>query len=409
MNNSEANSFHRPVIVVGAGPVGMTAALALRRHGIPATILEAEPEGRMRPGSRAIYIHKATLKLLEEISPGLGFKLAQRGLVWPLKRTLFRGKEVYRRVYATPDPKELPPFTSLPQTEIEAFMLQACKDAGVEFVWNTPVSDVKTDDRRVTIATETGQVWTAEYVVGADGSRSVVRKSLGIKMEGARSPNAFVVVDVKEDPDNPLPLERIFHYQHPAMGGRNVLYVPFTGGWRIDLQLFEGDDPDDFSSTEGVKAWLRKVFDPKYAERITWVSTYQFLQVVAEEFTDPNYRVLLAGESCHLFAPFGARGLNSGVPDAVAAVKAINTALNAREAAAGQQAVMIAADKRKKAAMHNRANAGVALNHLQGNSFEMRVKRYWAAALAPMMPKLGRWLDEGPYGPKAGPSASSKY
>jgi 3-(3-hydroxy-phenyl)propionate hydroxylase len=68
------------------------------------------------------------------------------------------------------------------------------------------------------------------------------------------------------------------------------------GGWRIDLQLFDEDDPAEYSGVEGVRKWLPKVMDAKYAERITWVSTYQFLQVVAKDFTDARRRVLLAGE-----------------------------------------------------------------------------------------------------------------
>ena len=84
----------REAIVVGAGPVGMTAALALHQHGIRATVIEAEPEGRERAGSRAIYIHKETLKLLEQISPGLGFELARIGIIWPVKKTYYRGDPV---------------------------------------------------------------------------------------------------------------------------------------------------------------------------------------------------------------------------------------------------------------------------------------------------------------------------
>lgn len=67
--------------------------------------------------------------------------------------------------------------------------------------------------------------------------------------------------------------------------------------------------------------------DPKYADRITWISTYTFYQVVAETYTDQHNRVILAGEAAHLFAPFGARGLNSGVPDAIVAAKGIQKAL----------------------------------------------------------------------------------
>lgn len=218
MSTQEGNQFHRQVLVVGAGPVGLTAALALRSLGLPATILEAEREGRLRPGSRAIYIHKATLNHLEEISPGLGFAFAKHGLVWPIKRTLFRGKEVYVKKYDTPNANEIPPFTSLPQDVIERLLYQACLESGVEFVWNTPIKDAKTNESGATLTAESGDIWTADYVIAADGARSVIRKSVGIELEGPRTNDIFLVVDVKEDEENPLPIERVFHYQHPAMG-----------------------------------------------------------------------------------------------------------------------------------------------------------------------------------------------
>ncbi|GAB7386403.1 FAD-dependent monooxygenase [Bacillaceae bacterium] len=410
MKQTNQQSTHRPVLVVGAGPIGLTAALALRSVGLPATILEAESEGRQRPGSRAIYFHNATLKLWEEIYPGLGFTFAKHGVTWQVKRTLYRGKEVYVKRYPAPNPNELPHFTSLPQVEAERFLFEACVNAGVEVVWDTPVTEVKTDEHGVTVTTESGEVWTADYLIAADGARSTVRKSVGIEMEGPRSNDIFIVVDVKEDMDNPLPIERVFHYQHPAAGGRNVLFVPFAGGWRIDLQLLAGDDPEEFGSVEGVKKWLPLVMDRKYADRISWVSTYQFYQVVAKSFTDEHCRILLAGEAAHLFAPFGARGMNSGVPDAILAARAIAKALQAKEAADAKEAILAAANERRAAAQYNRDCAGIALEHIQGTSPYIGMKREIAASLASLVPRLGKWLDEGPYGPKFGPpQVSTKY
>lgn len=102
--------------------------------------------------------------------------------------------------------------------------------------------------------------------------------------------------------------------------------------------------------------------------------------------------------------------MNSGVPDAVTAARAIDKALRSNDAMTAQQAVMIAADKRKKAAQYNRDAAGVALHHLQGKTLEMKLKRSLAASFAPMWPRLGKWLDEGPYGPKnAAKAVGSKY
>ncbi len=191
------------------------------------------------------------------------------------------------------------------------------------------------------LTTASGEIYEAGYIIGCDGARSVVREQAGLVLRVRTRPIHSLHLDVKEDEENPLPLERTFHYQHPAMGGRNVMFVPFKGGWRVDLQLLETDNPYDFTSMEGIKQWLPKVMDTKYADRVTWVSTYRFHQVVANSLTDEKCRVLLAGEAAHLFAPFGARGLNSGVPDALKAVSGIEQALQAESEEKRRRAISL--------------------------------------------------------------------
>ena len=196
MDTASSPAQYREVLVVGAGPVGLVAALALRAHGRAVTLLEAEPEGRSRPGSRAIFVHKESLKALEQLLPGLGLHIASHGLVWQTKRTFWGRKEVFVRHYPAPKPETLPPFSSLPQVEIERFLFEACREAGVEFAWSTPVATVETRPDGVTLTDTSGIQWTADYVIGADGSRSAVRHALGIPMEGSRSKHSYIVVDV---------------------------------------------------------------------------------------------------------------------------------------------------------------------------------------------------------------------
>jgi len=391
-----------PVIVVGAGPVGMAAALALRARGLQVLIVEAEPAERTRPGSRAIFVHKESLQLLDSFQPGLGHRIAAAGLVWPTRRSTFRGKDVYRRIYPPLPPGALPPSASLPQVETERFLLEACHAAGIDFRWSATVSDVKVSDHDVVVDLESGEQLHAPYVVGADGARSAVRPALGIPLDGPRSEIPFVIVDVAEDPDDPLPLERVFNYEHPGVEGRNVLLVPFAGGWRVDLQCRQDDDAEAFSGPEGVRRWLARVLPPRYADRVRWVSTYRFLQAVAREFTDPQRRVLLVGEAAHLFAPFGARGMNSGIADAAAAAAAIRAALHSDTSAAARRAVEHFAADRHDAARYNRDAARTALTHMQGRGAAAKLKRRVAALLAPRVERAGQWLDTAPYGPRAG-------
>ncbi len=404
----DPRSRHRPVIVVGAGPVGLSAALAVRAAGLPATILEAGPENRLRPGSRAIYIHGTTLETLERVHAGLGRQLAERGVVWPTRRTLWRGREVFSRTYDPAPKSKLPHFTSLPQTQAETLFLEACTQDGVELVWGAAVAGVDSRADGVTIHLASGDGWTADYLVGADGARSAVRQAIGVELEGNYSVNSYVIVDVAEDPSEPLPVERVFHYEHPAVGGRNVLLVPFAGGWRADLQCKEDDDPEAFSKPEGARAWVASTLGERYGGRVTWVSTYQFLQVIAQSFVDRNRRVLLVGEAAHLFAPFGARGMNSGIADAAAAATAIKAAIGARYTAAASAAIDDFARERHAAAEWNRAAAGEALAHLQAHTPWRRVRRIAAVLAAPWWPRAGQWLDTAPYGPRGGPPTAGR-
>ena len=389
----------KAIVVVGAGPVGMTAALALRSLGRPVTVVEEGAQDRVRPGSRAIFIHKASLLVLEKIRAGLGVELNRHGLLWRTKRTLYRGREVFQRTYPLPSTGQLPAATSLPQLVTEEVLYRACLDAGVEFVWSARVSRASPSDDGVAIETADGRRSSARYVIAADGARSAVRESTGLFFEGPRTTNAYVIVDVAEDPARPLPPERIFHYEHPAVGGRNVLFVPFAGHWRIDLQCHANDDPEKFSGSQGARTWLPHVMRADYSDRITWVSTYVFRQAIANRFTDEKRRVLLIGEAAHIFAPFGARGLNSGIPDAFIAAAAVDRALGATSPTEAAAAIDRFAESRRTAAIRNRAASNIALQHLTAPTMGRRIARRVAAELAPRFERLGRWLDRAPYGP----------
>ena len=389
------------VIVVGAGPVGLVAALALRkRHGLHVTVLEQESAGRLRPGSRAIFLHRVSLEILGELDTAVAADVARHGLVWSIKRTTYRGHEVYVRRY--PPPRGWPAATNLSQVETEEILFNACVSAGVEFRWNQPVSSVRSSPEAVVVQTSDGSFLASGHVIGADGARSAVRSSIGVQLSGPRWMNTFVVVDVAEDPDDPLPVERVFHYEHPMVGYRNVLMVPFAGHWRIDLQCKPSDNSEEFSGRDGVRRWLSAVMPPKYADRVTWVTSYQFRQAIADGFADPQGRVLLVGEAGHVFAPFGARGLNSGIADAYVAAEAIARAAAEPGRVGASPAIEAFARTRRRAAMRNAAASTSALKHLTARSLTRRGMRWTAGHLAPFITATGKWMDTAPFGPPLG-------
>ncbi|MEU2791172.1 FAD-dependent monooxygenase [Streptomyces sp. NPDC007100] len=382
------------VLVAGAGPVGLATALLLRARGLPVTVLEAAAERAPRPGSRAIFLHRQSLATLAAADPALGAELVRNGLVWGARCTYFAGREVHRRTY-TPAPADRAPFSSLPQPVMEELLRAACRRAGAGIRWNTPVTGVEPAPDGVLVRTPDA-VHRAAYAVGCDGARSAVRRAVGVGLRGPRSPYAFLVLDVADDPAHPLPLERAFHYRDPRMDARNVLTVPFRGGLRVDVQCRPDDDPDALGAA--ADDWLPGLLPAGHARTVTWSSHYRFQQVVADALTDAHGRVLLAGEAGHLFAPFGARGLNSGIADAAAAAAA---------AATGDVSGYAAA--RHRAAVLNRRAAGRALAHLTATDPWHRAAQHLAAAAAPRSRRAGRWLDSAPYGPRDAGIPGSRY
>ncbi|MEU9285876.1 FAD-dependent monooxygenase [Streptomyces sp. NPDC048275] len=396
-DESPAPDREQPVLVVGAGPVGLSAALGLRAQGLPVVLLEADPQERERPGSRALFVHRETLRLLDGMRPGLAADITAYGRTWHTRRTLYRGREVYSRTFPPPSGSGTPPFTSLRQVDTERFLRTACEAAGVEFVWGVRVEGLIVTPTEVTLTDGDGRFWTGTHAVAADGARSTVRRELGIAMEGTHAEGFHVVVDVADIPGAELPLERVFHYEHPGADGRSVMRVPFTGGFQVDLQCRDDDAQEAYGTEEAVREWLPSVVGEGYGERVLWVSTYRFLRKVAASFTDPHRRVLLVGEAAHLFPPFGARGMNSGIADAAAAARAV--------AAGTTEEVAEFADVRRAAALFNSAAAGIALDHLRPRRRIVRVKQRAAAALAPVLPWCGSWLEHAPYGPRHGAAA----
>jgi 3-(3-hydroxy-phenyl)propionate hydroxylase len=388
-----------PLVIVGAGPVGLAAAIAVRAYGLPVTVLETRSEEHPRIGSRAIFIHHDSLQLMESWYPGLGRRIASRGLTWQTRRTTWRGQDVFVRTYPGAAPDRLPPMSSLAQSLTEEVLTDACCELDVKFVWDCEVSDVTVAGDHVVLKDTRARTWKARQVIAADGPGSRVRELLGIGLDGLVNQTRFVVVDATEDPEDPRKQERVFHFAHPAFGGRNVLMVPFAGGWRVDFQCLDSDDLATYCAGPGLREWIATALGPAYAERITWCSTYSFGNLVADRMVDSSGRVLLVGDAAHLFAPFGARGMNSGFFDADAAARAVMQAQRSADAASWPTTMHEFARQRREAALRNQRATVAALNHILPGPSVASLGRVAAAALARWGLSAGAWLDRSVYGP----------
>lgn len=300
--------------IVGAGPVGLTLALELARRGVPSTVLDAGERGCV--GSRAIALHRSALTTWEPL--GVTSFIVGGGVAWRVRRTFYREAEVHTLILPEPAPGELPLWTNYPQSALETLLLDAAEASElIELCWRCRVVGLGVDDASVTLAVDTGdpslRTCNFRYVVAADGCRSTMREAMRLPFPGASYPDQFLITDVRAAVD--WPAEPRFHFDHPCHPGSTVLIHPQPSNiWRVDWQLGRGIDPEVIDTLARVK--LDQLFG-SIPYRLVWSSVYRFHQRLLPQLHYPTTRprVFFAGDAAHLVAPFGARGLNSGIAD----------------------------------------------------------------------------------------------
>lgn len=311
---SETKTAREPVLIAGAGPVGMTLALALAGHGVQSVLVDRRG-GEPHIGSRSICVARATLEVLERVA-GCGRQMAEEGVSWTLGRTYFRDREIFQIRFPAVGRETFPPFVNLGQQRVEEILIERmANEPLIEMRWEHVVEGLEEDGESVTLRAmgPDGPVEIrGSYLVGADGARSRVREFAGIDFAGHSHEDRFLIVDLRAD--LPFPDERRFYFDHPKNPGRQVLIHPQPDSvWRIDWQVPSNVDLEEEERTGKLHERIRAMIgDAPY--EIVWKSLYTFHQRRASKFR--SGRVLLAGDAAHVFAPFGARGMNSGVQDA---------------------------------------------------------------------------------------------
>lgn len=310
------------VLVVGAGPVGLTLAAALVARGIRAVVLDRQAAGHNT--SRAAVVHAYTLESLEPL--GVTDRLVARGL--QARRFTIRDRD---RVLVPIDFRRLPtryPYTLMvSQAETEAVLLERLHELGGQVHRPCVLAGLAQDDQGVTATLTDGRRLQARYAVGADGLHSTVRDAACIDFEGGAYDESFLLADVKAE--GGLPRDEVILYFSPA---GMVVVAPLPGG--VHRVVATVDQAPEQPSAGDVQALLDARGPESQRARVhevLWGSRFRVQHRVAAHYRQG--RVLLAGDAAHVHSPAGGQGMNAGIVDAMVLAGALEQALGGDEAA----------------------------------------------------------------------------
>lgn len=303
---------HHPVIVVGAGPVGLTLALDLDARGIPVVLLD--DSDRIGEGSRGICYAKRTLEVWQRL--GVARPVLEKGVVWKKGRVFHRDRELYDFDLLDEGGHAMPAFVNIQQYWVEKYLIDAISQRpGISLRWRNAVSAVERRDDGVIVTVDTPEGpyrLTCDWLVCCDGARSPTRAMLGLAFDGEVFDDQFLIADVRMTA--PFPTERWFWFEPPFHTGQSaLLHKQPDDVWRIDLQLTPDADTVAERQPDRVRERIRKMIGNDAFE-LVWVSVYRFQCRRLKNFV--HGRVIFAGDAAHQVSPFGARGANSGIQDA---------------------------------------------------------------------------------------------
>lgn len=308
-----------PVLVVGAGPIGLVTALGIAQQGVRCVLIESELQ--VSEGSRAIVFTRRSMEILQQV--GVASAIAAHGLPWRFGNSFYRGQRVFRMEAPHAPDDRFAPMTNLQQQFVEQYLAdEVARQPLIELRWGHKVTRVVRNDEHsgvtLEIATSSGTYeQPAQWVVAADGARSTLRTLCGLKLEGAAYEGRFVIADIRID--LPLPTERLAFFDPDWNRGNTVLmHREPEGIWRIDYQLPADESSEQALSiaslTTRIDAQLAMIGHASTPWQLDWCSVYS-----ARALTLPDYvhgRIAFVGDAAHLLPIFGVRGANTGFQDA---------------------------------------------------------------------------------------------
>ena len=303
--------LRKPLIVIGAGPVGLAAAVDARLQGLEVLVLDDDKT--VSVGSRAVCYAKRSLEVLDRL--GVADPACELGVSWNIGRTFLEEDEVYQFNLVPDAGHKRPGMINLQQYHIEEMLIARALELGADIRWQHKVTAVTRHENHATLTVETPDGTfdiEADWLVVADGARSPIRRHLGLDIEGRVFQDRFLIADVIMKAD--YPAERWFWFDPPFHPNQSVLlHKQSNNVWRIDFQLGWDADPEEEKKPEKVIPRLQAMLGDDRPFELEWVSIYTFQ---CRRMTDFRHgRVLFVGDAAHQVSPFGARGANSGFQD----------------------------------------------------------------------------------------------
>jgi 3-(3-hydroxy-phenyl)propionate hydroxylase len=304
-----------PVVVVGGGLSGLTAACDLAQRGIAVVMIdEDETVGVRGASSRGIVYAQKTLEIFDRL--GIYQRIADKGVAWSVGKVLADDDVLYSFDAGGGSLSQQPPFINLQQFYVEWFLVDRLMQLPpAELRWRNRVTGIAPQADQVVLDIETpdgAYRLAADWVIDASGLASRIRQELGAPMAAELGEDRWCISDVRFK--KALPNERWTWAKAAFNDGRAVWQHPMADGvWRLDYQMGADADPKTIADPATVKDRLRGHLGETEVE-IVWVGPYGYRTQLMDSFRCG--RVFFIGDAAHVMNPFGARGGNSGVQDA---------------------------------------------------------------------------------------------
>ncbi|HET7665126.1 MAG TPA: FAD-dependent monooxygenase [Mycobacterium sp.] len=304
--------YDTDVLVIGAGPSGLTLAASLVKKGVPTTIVDRQAAGANT--SRAAVVNARTLEVLDHLD--VSRRLIKEGIQAP-RFTIRDGQRILIPVDFSVLPTDYPYSLMVPQATTERLILDRLAELGGAVIRPKTLSAVAQDADGVTATFDDGDVLRARYVVGADGMHSIVREQAGIGFEGGAYQESFALADVRLRGEAPADEVILFW----ATAGLTVV-APLPG----DIYRIVAPVPD--APEEPSAPFVQQVLDARgfgpgrmVVTDVIWGSRFRIHHRVADTYR--SGRLLLAGDAAHVHSPAGGQGMNLGIQDGVALADAL--------------------------------------------------------------------------------------